>query len=69
MLQIETDIMKMADLRGKHEGLDKHKDLARPEWKGKPLVEFYMYKMAYYTCFKCKKPYFGGMKDCEAAAN
>ena len=24
-----------------------------------------MYKCAYYMCFKCKQPYFGGMKDCE----
>lgn len=26
-----------------------------------------MYKLAYYQCFKCKKAYFGGMKDCIAA--
>ena len=23
-----------------------------------------MYKLAYYQCFKCKSPYFGGLKDC-----
>ncbi len=22
---------------------------------------------SYYMCFKCKKPYFGGLKDCERA--
>lgn len=24
---------------------------------------------AYFMCFKCKKPYFGGRKDCAAAMN
>ena len=24
---------------------------------------------AYFLCFKCKKPYFGGRKDCMAAMN
>jgi E3 ubiquitin-protein ligase MYCBP2 len=24
-----------------------------------------MYKCAYYMCYQCKEPYFGGMKDCE----
>jgi len=26
-----------------------------------------MFRLAYYKCFKCKQPYFGGMKDCIAA--
>ena len=26
-----------------------------------------LYKLAYYQCYKCKVPYFGGMKDCIAA--
>ncbi|KAJ3430755.1 e3 ubiquitin-protein ligase mycbp2 [Anaeramoeba flamelloides] len=28
------------------------------------IYEFGMQKLAYYPCFKCKKPYFGGLKDC-----
>jgi len=24
-----------------------------------------MFKLSYYECYKCKVPYFGGMKDCE----
>jgi E3 ubiquitin-protein ligase MYCBP2 len=28
-----------------------------------------MFKLAYYMCFKCTKPYFGGMKDCLVNAN
>ena len=61
----------MAVQRAKHEGLDKHKDLKDKgkDWHRKPPHEFFMYKMAYYSCYKCKKPYFGGMKDCEQAAN
>ena len=30
----------------------------------KPL-EYAMAIYSYYLCFKCKKPYFGGRKDCE----
>ena len=26
-----------------------------------------MHNCAYYECFKCKKPYFGGMQDCSQA--
>lgn len=25
-----------------------------------------MFKCSYYMCFKCKAPYFGGLKDCDA---
>jgi hypothetical protein len=27
-----------------------------------------MHKFAYYMCFKCKNPYFGGYRSCEVAA-
>lgn len=26
-----------------------------------------MHNCAYYICFKCQKPYFGGMQDCSQA--
>lgn len=26
-----------------------------------------MKRLSYYICFKCNNPYFGGMKDCDAA--
>lgn len=35
---------------------------------GKPK-EYAMIIYAYFLCFKCKKPYFGGRKDCVAAMN
>jgi hypothetical protein len=65
-LKLEQDIIKLALQRAKHEGLDKNQRL-KPggDYHGK-LEEFCMFKMAYYSCYKCKKPYFGGMKDCEA---
>ena len=28
------------------------------------LQDYAMHKCAYYICFKCQKPYFGGLKDC-----
>ena len=31
---------------------------------GKPQ-EFAMHRCSFYQCFKCKKPYFGGLIDCE----
>lgn len=29
---------------------------------------FSMHVFCFYECFKCKKPYFGGLKNCQAAA-
>ena len=43
------------------------KDKASPYF-GKPK-EYAMIIYAYFMCFKCKKPYFGGRKDCIAAMN
>jgi len=28
------------------------------------LQDYAMFKCAYYICFKCQKPYFGGLKEC-----
>jgi len=30
--------------------------------------DYAMAALAYYNCFKCKKPYFGGRRDCEQNA-
>lgn len=32
-------------------------------------MEYAMAIYSYYMCFKCKEPYFGGLKDCERALN
>jgi hypothetical protein len=31
------------------------------------LQELAISKLAFYECFRCKVPYFGGMKDCAEA--
>ena len=61
----ETDLKKKAIERGKHEGLDKDKNYNDPSYAYyKKFEEFCLFKLAYYECFKCKLPYFGGLKDC-----
>ena len=57
----------MAIERAKIEGLDKDPKLSDPKYNFyKDLQGYAMYKCSYYMCFKCKSPYFGGLKDCDA---
>jgi len=61
------DVKKKSMTRLKHE--DRHKD-KRLSKKGDPFfgkpLEYAMAIYSYYLCFKCKTPYFGGLKKCEA---
>jgi len=52
--------------RLKHEGRDKDERILTPgdPYYDKPL-EYAVAIYSYYECFKCKKPYFGGLKRCE----
>ena len=56
----------MSMQRLKHE--DKHKDerlvTKGDDYFNKPQ-DYAMAIYSYYMCFKCKKPYFGGLKSCE----
>lgn len=63
------DISKKSFERLKFEGMDKDKRLTEEgsAWFGKP-EEYAMATFSYFMCYKCKKPYFGGKKNCEAAA-
>lgn len=64
-LKIKVENMALDQL--KREGFDKDKRLYEKGGKyynNKPL--FAMDRLAYYMCFKCKKPYFGGMRKCDA---
>ena len=65
-LKIENIVAEKAMQRAKHEGFEKEPRLkdANDIFFNK-LKEFALYKCAYYMCYKCKEPYFGGMKDCE----
>lgn len=57
--------MKKASERAKFEGLEKDPRLKDPnDLYYNNIDKYAMYKLAYYQCFKCKVPYFGGMKDC-----
>lgn len=68
--KIEEDVLKKSAERAKHEGLDKDPRLKDPADRFyNNLKDFSIFKLAYFQCFKCKSPYFGGMKDCMAAAN
>ena len=53
--------------RAKHEGIDKDERLKNPadQLYFNNLQRYAMDKLSYYECFKCKVPYFGGMKRCE----
>eukprot|EP00357_Protocruzia_adherens_P036526 CAMPEP_0115008332 /NCGR_PEP_ID=MMETSP0216-20121206/21845_1 /TAXON_ID=223996 /ORGANISM="Protocruzia adherens, Strain Boccale" /LENGTH=575 /DNA_ID=CAMNT_0002375711 /DNA_START=183 /DNA_END=1910 /DNA_ORIENTATION=+ len=65
------DFQLLNDIRGKavkrldFEGMKKDEKLTDPAsiYYGKP-DEYAMASLAYYLCFKCKKPYFGGKKQC-----
>jgi len=48
-----------------NQGLTGDERLSRPgdAYEGK-LLELAMHSCAFYQCFDCAKPYFGGMVDC-----
>ena len=50
----------MAVQRAIYEGLDKNPRIKDPhdDFYNK-LEQFALFKMSYFTCYKCKKPYFG----------
>lgn len=63
--EYESKLKAKAIERGKHEGLDKHERLKKQsDHYFNKFNEYCMDKLAYYECFKCKDPYFGGMKEC-----
>ena len=64
-LAIKSDVENKCLLRASAEGIDKDPRVKQSggDYYGN-LAGFAMFKLAYYQCFKCKKPYFGGMKDC-----
>jgi E3 ubiquitin-protein ligase MYCBP2 len=59
----KKDMEDKAIVKAKVEGLDKAPELMAPPYNG-DLKKFATFKCAFYLCFTCDKPYFGGMKDC-----
>jgi hypothetical protein len=64
--KIYDDIKSKSLQRLKFEDLDKDPRLKDPKDKyfQKPL-DYALARLSYYQCFKCKLPYFGGLKSCE----
>lgn len=58
-------INKMVSERMKIERIDKDPRLSNPNdpYYGKSL-EYAFHEISYYQCFKCKNPYFAGLRDC-----
>lgn len=67
-MKLKDIVVKKAMERAKFEDLHKEPRLKKP---GDPfyndLLGYALKRLSYYQCFKCNDPYFGGMKDCEAA--
>ena len=62
-------IEKLSMIRLQNEGRLKDERLSDPSdpFFEKPL-EYALAIYSYYQCFSCKKPYFGGLRSCEAVA-
>lgn len=66
-LELKEDIRAKALERFKFMNLKDAKELTDPnsQYYNDPL-KYSLARFCYYPCFKCKKPYFGGLKDCNA---
>lgn len=68
LIKMKEKVYSMALERAKYEAIDKNPRLQDPnDDYYNDLQSWAIFKLAYYQCFKCKIPYFGGMKDCIAA--
>jgi E3 ubiquitin-protein ligase MYCBP2 len=68
-LKLKTSLEGKALQRLKFENLHKAPEIVKPggQFFQSPLA-YAMHRFAYYPCFKCNKPYFGGMRACGAPA-
>lgn len=68
-IKLMEDVKRKALQRLKYEGLDKDPQIidSTGRYYGNPGA-FAIDRFAYYECFKCKNPYFGGMRACEDGA-
>ncbi len=68
-LELKKAVMTRAEQRLALEG--GHKDAAELKPGGRyerQPVQYALHKFAYYLCFQCRQPYFGGHRSCEVAA-
>lgn len=70
LVKLRAALRKKALMRLTYEGKDKNKDLTDPEsvWHKRP-EDYAEDLFAYYQCFKCKQPYYGGERACGAAGD
>jgi E3 ubiquitin-protein ligase MYCBP2 len=66
-LELQADVKRKALDRFEHMKLKDAPELADKNgaYYQNPL-KYAMARFCYYPCFKCKKPYFGGLKECNA---
>merc|ERR1712228_478827 len=64
---LEMILREKALKRLKYEGRDKDDAVAKPDgkWHG-DNIGYASHVYAYFMCFECKQPYFGGAKECGA---
>jgi len=66
MIDMHEEIKKRSVERLKHEKKDKDPELLEEKsYFFNKLEEYAMKLFAYYECFKCKHPYYGGLHNCE----
>ena len=66
---MQEEVYQKAEQMGVREELDKDPRLQDPtDIYYQNFREFAYNKLAFYQCFDCKQPYFGGMRDCEQEA-
>lgn len=69
-LRMYDAIREKAMRRLKMEGMDKDERLTKPDSDYYQQPERYaLHSFAFYSCFKCHKPYFGGRRNCDDARN
>ncbi len=68
-MKLKANLEENALKRLKFENLEKAPEIIKPgaQFHLNPLG-YAMHRFAYYPCFKCKQPYFGGMRACGAPA-
>ena len=65
---IATELRRRALVRLQYEKLDSHADITAPSGAHyNDPVGFALHRFAYYLCFKCNLPYYGGEYHCIAA--
>jgi len=63
--ELELKVRAKAVERGKLEGLENDERLKNPEdIYYEKFEEYWMNRLAFYQCYKCAKPYFGGLREC-----